>query len=271
MDGRIPILSRLLILLILVIFSVNTYSDRDYNPGDVVFISLNENERLVNFYYNKNLATKILKDNKPYLLFGVPYYTKEGKNEFIFNSENITKRVTLNILRKKYPIQKIEIKKFKTKTEDEYKRIAKEREQMIKAKKQTYNKFPDYKFSMPAVGPTSGIYGTVRYYNGKKGSYHNGYDIAADLGTPVYAPSSGKVMLTGNYYFNGKFIMINHGNNLISLFLHLDEIAVKNDDIVDKGQILGAIGSTGLSTGPHLHWSVMLNNSYIDPLKLINN
>ena len=271
MDGRIPILSRLLILLILVIFSVNTYSDTDYNPGDVVFISLNENERLVNFYYNKNLTTKILKDNKPYLLFGVPYYTKEGKNEFIFNSKNITKRVTLNILRKKYPIQKIEIKKFKTKTEDEYKRIAKEREQMIKAKKQTYNKFPDYKFSMPAVGPTSGIYGTVRYYNGKKGSYHNGYDIAADSGTPVYAPSSGKVMLTGNYYFNGKFIMINHGNNLISLFLHLDEIAVKNDDIVDKGQILGAIGSTGLSTGPHLHWSVMLNNSYIDPLKLINN
>ena len=95
--------------------------------------------------------------------------------------------------------------------------------------------------------------------------------IAADLGTPVNAPSSGIVMLTGNFYYNGKFIMVNHGNNLISIFLHLDEIAVKKDDLIEKGQIIGAIGSTGLSTGPHLHWSVMLNNSYIDPLDLINN
>ena len=271
MDGRITILSRLLILPLLFIFSVNTYSDTDYNPGDVVFISLSENESSMNFYHNRNLTTKVLKDNRPYLLFGIPYYTKEGKNEFIFKSENILKKVTLNILRKKYPIQKIEIKKFKTKTEDEYKRIANERALMIKAKKQTYNKFPDYMFTMPAVGPTSGTYGTIRYYNGKKGNYHNGHDIAAEIGTPVYAPSSGVVMLTGNFYYNGKFIMVNHGNNLISIFLHLDEIAVKKDDILEKGQVIGAIGSTGLSTGPHLHWSVMLNNSYIDPLKLIDN
>ena len=271
MHGRIPILSRLLILSLLFIFSVNTYSDTDYNPGDVVFISLNENESSMNFYFNKNLTTKILKDNRAYLLFGIPYYTKEGKNEFIFKSEKIIKKVSLNILRKKYPIQKIEIKKFKTKTEDEYKRIANERALMIKAKKQTYNKFPDYMFIMPAVGPTSGTYGTIRYYNGKKGNYHNGHDIAAEIGTPVYAPSSGVVMLTGNFYYNGKFIMVNHGNNLISIFLHLDEIAVKKDDILEKGQVIGAIGSTGLSTGPHLHWSVMLNNSYIDPLKLIDN
>ena len=271
MDGRILILSRLLILPLLIIFSENTYSDTGYSTGEVVFISLNENESSMNFYYNRNLVTKVLKDKKPFLLFGIPYYTKEGKNEFIFKSEKIIKKVTLNILRKKYPTQKIQIKKFKTKTEEEYKRIAKERALMIKAKKQTYNEFPDYMFTMPAVGPTSGIYGTVRYYNGKKGSYHNGYDIAADLGAPVYAPSSGVVTLTGDYYYNGKFIMVNHGNNLISIFLHLDEIAVKKDDVIEKGQIIGAIGSTGLSTGPHLHWSVMLNNSYIDPLQLINN
>ena len=271
MDGKIPILSRLLILSLLFFFFANSYADTDYNPGDVVFISLNENESSKDFYYNSNLITKVLKDNRPYLLFGIPYYTKEGKNHFALKSDKIIKTVTLNILRKKYPIQRIEIKKFKTKTENEYKRIAKERSQMIKAKKQTYNKFPDYMFTMPAVGPTSGTYGTVRYYNGEKGNYHNGYDIAAELGAPVYAPSSGKVMLTGNYYYNGNFIMMNHGNNLISIFLHLNEITVKKDDLIEKGQLIGAIGSTGLSTGPHLHWSVMLNNSYIDPLELINN
>ncbi len=271
MDGKISIISRLLIISLLFIFSGNTYSDTDYYPGDVVFIALGQNERSMDFYYNKNLTTKVIKNNKPYLLFGIPYYTDKGRNQFIFKSEKSIKKVSLNILNKEYPIQRIEIKKFKVKTKDEYKRIAKERSQMIRAKKQIYNKFPDYMFIMPAVGPTSGTYGTVRYYNGKKGNYHNGYDIAADLGTPVYAPSSGVVILTGNYYYNGKFIMVNHGNNLISIFLHLDEIAVKKDDIIDKGQIIGAIGSTGLSTGPHLHWSVMLNNSYIDPLALINN
>jgi hypothetical protein len=106
MDGRIPILSRLLILPILFIFSEYTYSDTDYNPGEVVFISLNENESSMNFYYNKNLTTKVLKDNKPYLLFGIPYYTKEGKNEFIFKSERIIKKVTLNILKKKVSYSK---------------------------------------------------------------------------------------------------------------------------------------------------------------------
>ena len=126
-------------------------------------------------------------------------------------------------------------------------------------------------FIIPAQGPTSGTYGTVRYYNGKKGNYHNGHDIAAPLGTHIHAPSSGVVMLTGDYYYNGKFIMVNHGNNLISMFLHLDDIAIKKDDEIIKGQFIGTIGTTGLSTGPHLHWSVLLNNSYIDPLKLINN
>jgi len=126
-------------------------------------------------------------------------------------------------------------------------------------------------FIIPAQGPISGTYGTVRYYNGKKGNYHNGHDIAAAIGTPIYAPSSGIVMLTGDYYYNGKFVMVNHGNNLISMFLHLNDIKVKKDDVIKKGQIIGTVGTTGLSTGPHLHWSVLLNNSYIDPLKLINN
>lgn len=271
MDGKISILSRLSIILLVFVLSGNAYSDTDYSPGGVAFISLSENESSLDFYYKGNLVTKVLKDNKPHLLFGIPYNTSKGENLFVFDSKKITKKMTFNIIKKKYPIQRIEIQKFKTKTENEFKRIAREKSQMIKAKKQTYKKFPDYMFIIPAIGPTSGTYGTIRYYNGKKGSYHNGYDIAADLGSPVYAPSAGIVMLTGNYYYNGKFIMVNHGNNLISIFLHLDKILVKKNDIIEKGQVLGAIGSTGLSTGPHLHWSVLLNNSYIDPLELVNN
>ena len=271
MDGKILVISRLLIISVLLVLSGNAYPDRDYSPGDVIFISLNQNESLLDFYYRGNLMTKVSKDDKYYLLFGVPYDMKKGENQFIFESKKIIKKITFNILKKKYPIQKIEIKKFKVKTQDEYKRISKERAEIIQAKKKIYAKFPDYMFIIPAQGPISGTYGTVRYYNGKKGNYHNGHDIAAAIGTPIYAPSSGIVMLTGDYYYNGKFVMVNHGNNLISMFLHLNDIKVKKDDVIKKGQIIGTVGTTGLSTGPHLHWSVLLNNSYIDPLKLINN
>ena len=271
MGGKISVLSRLFIISLFLVLSGNTYSDVHYSPGDVVFISLDESESSMDFYYKENLVTKVLKNNKPYLLFGIPYYTEKGANQFIFKSKKLSKKINISILKKKYPIQRIDIKKYKTKTEDQFIRIAKERSQIIQAKKAKYNKFPDYMFDIPAEGPTSGTYGTVRYYNGKKGNYHNGHDIAAPLGTHIHAPSSGVVMLTGDYYYNGKFIMVNHGNNLISMFLHLDDIAVKKDDVIKKGQFIGTIGSTGLSTGPHLHWSVLLNNSYIDPLKLINN
>ena len=79
---------------------------------------------------------------------------------------------------------------------------------------------------IPVEGIVTGVYGTQRYYNGKKGNYHNGHDIAADTGTTIYSPSSGKVILTGDYYYNGKFVMINHGNSLISIFLHMNDIHV---------------------------------------------
>ena len=102
MDGKIPVLSRLLIISLLFVLSGNAYSDRDYSPGDVIFISLNQSESLVDFYYEGNLMTKVLKDDKSYLLFGVPYYTKKGKNQFIFESKKIIKEMSFNILKKKY-------------------------------------------------------------------------------------------------------------------------------------------------------------------------
>jgi murein DD-endopeptidase MepM/ murein hydrolase activator NlpD len=179
--------------------------------------------------------------------------------------------ITLKVIAKEYLIQNIQIHKYKTKTNNELERILNEKKEIINAKKDTYKVYPDFNFIMPAEGTVTGVYGTQRYYNGKKGNFHNGHDIAADSGSPVYAPSSGKVVLTGNYYYNGKFIMINHGNNLISMFLHLNDIFVTQDQIVKKGEIIGSIGSTGLSTGPHLHWSVLLNNTYINPLALVKN
>ncbi len=270
MDGKIKIFSKTILVIVFFVFSNISYSNQSYSPGDVILIPLDSSYHTENFYYKKNLVTTVMKDNSPYLLFGIPYGTRHGDITFHFSSNNYTKKYTTEIVAKKYPIQDIKINKSSKKNKDLIDRIINERKEIINAKKSLYNTYPDFNFIIPAEGTVTGIYGTQRYYNGKKGNFHNGHDIAAKTGTPVYAPSSGKVLLTGDYYYNGKFIMINHGNNLISMFLHLNDIHIKKGNIIKKGEIIGTIGSTGLSTGPHLHWSVLLNNTYINPLSLVN-
>ena len=270
MAGKIKILHNIVVFLLLIIFSDNSYSEDNSIAGGVVYFPLSQDEISHDFYYKNQLVTKIERNNQIYLMFGIPYHSDEGLNEFIFNSDKRKKTINVKVDKKKYGSQKINIKKYKNKSKDDQDRISIERNQIIKAKKRGYEKYPDIHFIMPSQGITSGIYGTERYYNGKKGRFHNGHDIAAEIGTYIFSPSAGKVMLTGDYYYNGKFVMINHGNNLISMFLHMDQISVSNEQIVKKGQKIGTIGNTGLSTGPHLHWSVIINNEYIDPLIFID-
>ena len=128
-----------------------------------------------------------------------------------------------------------------------------------------YDIFPDLRFTIPANGIITGRFGTKRFYNGKAGKPHNGLDIGAEKGTKIMAPSGGKIILTGHYYYNGKFILLDHGMGLKSIFIHLDEVLVKKGQLVSKGELIGKIGNTGKSSGPHLHWSLMLNKTYVDP------
>ncbi len=201
----------------------------------------------------------------------MPYAISSGTHEFVLKTDNRQKIFKLHIQKRQYSKQNIKINKFKKKSKQVLDRIYKESKEITLAKKTQYNNNPDIKFIIPVDGIVTGVFGTERYYNGKKGRYHNGHDIAAETGTLIFAPSGGKVILTGHYYYNGKFVMINHGNNLISLFLHMDDIKVNKGDVLKKGEIIGTVGNTGLSTGPHLHWSVLLNNTYINPLELVNN
>ena len=271
MAGIIKISYNIVVFLVLIISSNNLYSKEKFFAGNVVYLPLTKNENKDDFYYKDRLITKIKKKNESYLMFGVPYYSNQGLNEYIFRSDTRKKIVNIEISKKKYGSQYINIKKYRAKTKDDQARINDERNRIIEAKRKQYKEYPDINFIMPAIGVTSGVYGTQRFYNRKKGRFHNGHDIAAEIGTYIFAPSAGKVMLTGDYYYNGKFVMINHGNNLISMFLHMDDISVHNDQVVRKGQKIGTIGNSGLSTGSHLHWSVILNNEYIDPIVLVDN
>jgi len=107
---------------------------------------------------------------------------------------------------------------------------------------------------MPVTGRITGVYGSQRILNGAPRAPHYGIDIAAPRGTTVLAPAGGQVTLVRDLYFSGWTVLVAHGMGLNSAFLHLDDVAVQTGDVIMRGAVIGSVGSTGRSTGPHLDW-----------------
>jgi murein DD-endopeptidase MepM/ murein hydrolase activator NlpD len=120
-------------------------------------------------------------------------------------------------------------------------------------------------FSLPVRGRISSVFGLRRFFNNEPRQPHSGIDIAGPVGAPVTAPLAGNVVEIGEYFFNGKTVFIDHGQGLVSMFNHLSRIQVERGAHVNTGEKIGEIGMTGRVTGPHLHWTVSLNNSRVDP------
>jgi murein DD-endopeptidase MepM/ murein hydrolase activator NlpD len=125
------------------------------------------------------------------------------------------------------------------------------------------------RFQPPAEAEVSGVFGSARVFNGVKKSQHTGLDFRVTTGTPIVASNSGKIILARALYFEGNCVMIDHGQGLITLYLHLSEIKVKEGDAVEKGQLLGLSGGTGRATAPHLHFAVRWRGEYLDPRTLL--
>jgi biotin carboxyl carrier protein len=121
------------------------------------------------------------------------------------------------------------------------------------------------RMQVPVAGLRSSSFGLRRVFNGQPRNPHSGMDIAAASGTPVTAPLAGTVVDTGDYFFNGNTVWIDHGAGLMSMLCHLSRIDVRPGDVLQRGQPVGAVGATGRVTGPHLHWSISLNRVMVDP------
>tara|TARA_B110000014_G_C19792955_1_gene412015 strand:+ start:95 stop:559 length:465 start_codon:yes stop_codon:yes gene_type:complete len=146
-------------------------------------------------------------------------------------------------------------------------RISKERKLISKVKTNWREiKNIPLRFIKPAKGPFSSAFGLRRFFNNQPRNPHSGLDIAAETGTPIVAPAAGVVTNAGDYFFNGKTVFLDHGQGLITMYCHMEKINVKEGDSVSENDMIGTIGSSGRVTGAHLHWSVILNNTTVEPL-----
>jgi hypothetical protein len=132
---------------------------------------------------------------------------------------------------------------------------------------------PESVWSGSFVAPTqtepTGVFGAGRVFNGKLRNQHQGLDFHASAGTPVHATNSGKVLLARGLYFEGNCVALDHGDGLITFYMHLSEFRVKEGEAVEKGQLLGLSGGTGRATAPHLHFGVRWQGAYLDPATLL--
>jgi murein DD-endopeptidase MepM/ murein hydrolase activator NlpD len=124
-------------------------------------------------------------------------------------------------------------------------------------------------FRLPADARLEENFGAKRVYNGESRSRHAGLDLAAPEGAPVLASAAARVALTGELYFSGGTVILDHGGGLFTMYFHLSSVDVKEGELVAQGQRLGAVGHTGRATGPHLHWAAKLNGARVNPESLL--
>jgi murein DD-endopeptidase MepM/ murein hydrolase activator NlpD len=195
---------------------------------------------------------------------GIPLSAKAGEDSIEVEGRAIPFRVRP----KRYPEQRLHLKDPRQVTpgpEDEA-RIAREQALLAPAwKARPEGLVPTLRFRQPTPGALTGSFGLRRIFNGEPRAPHSGLDIRAAAGQPVRAPASGVVVLTGDFFFSGRTVLLAHGQGVVSLFAHLSKVAVRQGQALEAGEVLGEVGRTGRATGPHLHWSLSLNDARVDP------
>ena len=201
-------------------------------------------------------------------VIGLPLSAAPGEHLVNVSGDGNAKSVPFTVQNKRYPVQHVTLKDnaMVEPPPEVMARIETESTHLKTVRSHWRESVAtDAAFTLPAKGRLSGRFGGSRVLNGKPRAPHAGLDVAVMTGTPVLAPGAGVVLDTGDYYFCGKTMFIDHGNGLLSLFCHLSEHTAQVGDSVRKGQAVARSGATGRASGPHLHWSVYLNGVSVEP------
>jgi murein DD-endopeptidase MepM/ murein hydrolase activator NlpD len=239
----------------------------DRIPGGLAVIPLDDSNHGKEILFNGQKVWQLSDSSENYwAIIGIPLKQKIGQVSYKIDGKDYA----FTIKDKAYKEQRLTVKrKHSNPPADQIKRIQKE----SRLSKKAFSTFSDintdkpfHSFKQPAQGPISSPFGLKRFFNDQARRPHSGIDIAAARGSDIIAPAAGEIILTGNFFFNGNSIFIDHGQGLITMYCHMDSLESHVGDKVNAGDIIGTIGSTGRATGPHLHWTVSLNNSRVEPL-----
>lgn len=202
-------------------------------------------------------------------VIGIPLKAKLGQQSIrVKHNDGTSEKLSFRVTDKEYPAQYITIKNKQhvNPNQNNMGRIKRERKPIGQALA-TWSKqaVTSMNFSLPVEGRLSSRFGLRRFFNNQPRNPHSGLDIAAPAGTEIRAPAAGKVLNTGDYFFNGNSLFLDHGQGLITGYFHMTSITAKAGDLLQRGELIGTVGATGRVTGPHLHWNVYLNRTKVDP------
>lgn len=239
-------------------------------PGGIVIVPVApDTEPAPVVHFDNQRVLVMPQDGKWQAVVGVPLSAAPGSQTLqVSDREGQRRELPFTVQPKEYAEQRLTIKERRMVEPSAEDLVRIEREQVvIRQLFATWTNLPlkSLQFRVPAQGRISSIFGLRRFFNNEPRQPHSGIDIAGPVGTPVAAPLAGTVVDTGEYFFNGKTVFIDHGQGLISMFNHMSRVTVKRGSRVGAGDKIGEIGMTGRVTGPHLHWTVSLNNSRVDP------
>ncbi|QTR48765.1 peptidoglycan DD-metalloendopeptidase family protein [Candidatus Thiothrix anitrata] len=254
------------LLLSLVLYSgqLLAFPRANHVPGGIAIIPVaNASVTAPAVQYQGKRVTVAQQDGQWLALVGIPLDAQTGEHYVQVAGAPIA----FNVNAKQYRTQRIRIKdNNKVEPDDESSQRIVQELAVQKGIKNRYSPQPaTLDFIRPAPGADTGRFGMRRIFNGQSRNPHSGMDIAAATGTPVKVTAAGRVLYTGDFFFSGNVVYVDHGSGVISMYAHLSQIAVKPGDNLQQGDIVGAVGSTGRATGPHLHWSVYLNGEAVDP------
>jgi murein DD-endopeptidase MepM/ murein hydrolase activator NlpD len=242
----------------------------DAVPGGVAILSVapaSEPAPTVTFRGARVLTVQDGEDWKA--VIGLSLSLKPGEQQVAVAQGRDRRLLAFNVRPKEYEAQYLTItnKRLVEPAAEDMPRINREQELMSKANTTWTPALMDsLVFDAPSQGPFSARFGLRRFFNKQPRASHTGLDIAAPEGTPILAPASGTVIETGDFFFTGNVVFLDHGQGLVTMYIHMSRIDVVKGQTVKRGEQLGAVGKTGRTTGPHLHWAVSLNNTRVDPM-----
>jgi murein DD-endopeptidase MepM/ murein hydrolase activator NlpD len=239
-------------------------------PGDIMVITIKNVTGVIEGTFNgKKVYFNPSRDSLKAIV-PVDLFTEPGKYPLDIATAGAALHLTVNVVKKKYPTQRLTLPKDMVELSPENEaRVEREQKKMAAIWPNENERVWSGNFVNPREGAIVTQFGVKRIINKISKNPHSGVDVSAEEGDPVRAPNDGVVVLIDSQFYSGNSVVLDHGQGIYTMFFHLSKILVSAGQKVKKGEVIALVGSTGRSTGAHLHWGTRVQGARVDPLELI--